>query len=358
MIRKGWSIALALVLILLALVLTLPATGAPIARTTNLVSEPTGVVDPSSGDAGFAGASADGSRVFFVTSQKLTADDGDTNRLDVYERAGGVTTLLSKPTGVVDPATDGADFAGASADGSRVFFSSSEKLTTDDHDGGQVDIYERGGGVTTLLSGPSGVADPGTSDALFREASADGSRVFFTTRQKLTADDGDTNRFDIYERAGGVTRLVSGPSGVADPDSADVFPFSRRGASADGSRVFFMTTEKLTADDDDTNRRDLYKREGGVTTLLSGPSGVADPDSADVLFGGASADGSRVFFTTSQKLTADDGDSNRVDLYERAGGVTTLVSGPSGVADPDTRRRPPRWCTPRWFLPSREPSLR
>ena len=45
-----------------------------------------------------------------------------------------------------------------------------------------------------------------------------------------------------------------------------------------------------------------------------------------------SDDGSRVFFGTSQALAAEDTDAN-IDLYERSGGTTTLVSkGPVSEA--------------------------
>src|SRR5687768_3506043 len=87
------------------LVAVAPAAAAPIPRTTNLISQPTGVPDPFAAHSFLAGASADGSRVFFETAQKLTADDLDAGGFDIYERAGGVTTLISKPTGVPDPDT-------------------------------------------------------------------------------------------------------------------------------------------------------------------------------------------------------------------------------------------------------------
>ena len=159
----------------------------------------------------------------------------------MYERAGGVTTLVSQPAaGVADPDTDDASFQGASADGSHVFFETLERLTADDTDCCFLDVYERAGGVTTLVSQPTGVDDPDTDNAFFRGASADGSHVFLWTTQKLTADDADTNRFDVYERAGGETTLVSRPAtGVTDPNTGIAF-FG--GASADGSRVFFGTT--------------------------------------------------------------------------------------------------------------------
>ena len=226
---------------------------------TTLVSQPaTGVTDPNPDDASFEGASADGSRVFFETPEKLTAGDTDANRYDVYERAGGVTTLVSQPpTGVTDPDTHGVSFQGASADGSRVFFETQQKLTAGDTDSDLEDVYERAGGVTTLVSQPAtGVADPDPDRVEFMGTSADGSRVFFTTTEKLTADDTDTDRTDVYERAGGMTTLVSQPTtNVTDPDTGDpVF----RGASAGGNRVFFETAQPMTADDNDSARTDVY----------------------------------------------------------------------------------------------------
>ena len=101
-------------------------------------------------------------------------------------------------------------------------------------------------------------------------------------------------------------------------------------SSADGTRVIFLSFQNLTADDQDTARQDLYERSGGVTTLLSAPTGLSDPNTANAIPGAASADGSRVFFETTEKLTADDQDTARQDVYERAGGVTTLISKPLG----------------------------
>ena len=203
-------------------------------------------------------------------------------------------------------------FADVSADGTRTFFSTTQKLTADDQDSGRVDTYERAGGVTTLVTKPTGVPDPDSGVLAARAASADGSRFFFETTQKLTADDLDTSRTDVYERAGGVTTLVTKPTGVPDPDSAE----ANFGAiSADGSRAFFQTDQKLTADDTDAGRTDVYERAGGVTTLVSKPVGVADPDTAGVYLFGASAAGNRVIFETIQRMTPNDNDSGRNDVY-------------------------------------------
>ena len=44
-----------------------------------------------------------------------------------------------------------------------------------------------------------------------------------------------------------------------------------RGASADGTRVFFETEERLTRSDQDGGDTDIFSREGGKTTLISAP---------------------------------------------------------------------------------------
>ncbi len=269
--------------------------------------------------AGFEGASADGSRVFFSTSESLVSADTDTVS-DVYERSGGQTSLVSTgPTG--GNGTVQANFSGSSADGSRVFFSTSESLVSADTDTSE-DVYERSGGQTTLLStGPTG--GNGTFGASFVGASVDGSRVFFSTAESLVSADTDTSG-DVYARSGGQTTLVStGPTG-----GNGTFDASFERASADGSRVFFLTLESLVSGDTDTEF-DSYERAGGQTTLIStGPTGDNGNERAFTL--GASADGSRVFFRTFESLVSADTDT-ALDIYERSGGQTTLIStGPTG----------------------------
>ena len=85
-----------------------------------------------------------------------------------------------------------------------------------------------------------------------------------TRRRRSCAADTDSNHYDVYERTGGVTSLVStGPTTT----NAQVDAFFR-GASTDGTKVFFETSEALTAAD--TNARtDVYQRSAGTTTLVS-----------------------------------------------------------------------------------------
>ena len=66
--------------------------------------------------------------------------------------------------------------------------------------------------VLELIStGPAG--GNGAADSEFRGASSDGARVFFDTDESLVSADTDT-RLDVYERSGGQTTLIStGPAG-------------------------------------------------------------------------------------------------------------------------------------------------
>ena len=286
---------------------------------TDLVSTgPTGGNGPK--DASFGGVSADGTHVYFTTGESLVSADTDT-ATDVYERVGATTTLISTgPTG--GNGAIAARFTGVSTDGSHVFFDTAEKMTSTDTDSAW-DVYERFGGTTVQVStGPVG-GNAGI-DSFYAGSSVDGSRVFFTSYDQLTADDTDTSRKDVYERSGGTTTLLStGPAGGSGPFGAD---FSR--ATADGSVVFFRTPEVLVASDTDASL-DVYKRAGGTTTHVS--LGQINGNGAyDVIYRGNSQDASRVFFDTTEQLTPSDTDLNR-DSYERSGGITTLLSiGPNG----------------------------
>ena len=270
-------------------------------------------------DVFFADSSADGTHVFFETDEKLTAADTD-SAFDVYERTGGVTSLVSTgPAGGNGPSD--TTFHAISRDGTHAFFETDEQLVSGDTDA-QVDLYERTGGVTSLVStGPAG--GNGNFFVAFGGISDDGTKVFFETDEQLVS--GDTDAFyDVYQRSGGTTALLStGPSG-----GNGNFDSGYRDNSADGSRAFFQTSEVLTAGDTDS-QSDVFERSGGTTTLLStGPGG--GNGALPAAYEGRSGDGTRVFFSTSESLTGGDTDTRR-DIYRRTGGTTDLIStGPGG----------------------------
>lgn len=151
-------------------------------------------------EASFAAASNDGSKVFFHTGEPLTLDDADTEASDVYQRAGSVTTLISKgTTGGTGPHT--AQLVGISSDGVRVFFHTYESLVPEDDDGNWQDVYERYYGDTpygtTALVSTGPAANNAASIAFYYGQTADGSKVFFQTDEHLVTTDTDASE-DIY----------------------------------------------------------------------------------------------------------------------------------------------------------------
>jgi hypothetical protein len=169
----------------------------------------------------------DGTTVLFSSRAQLTGyDNAGQGELYLYDAAsGGLTCVSCNPSGT--PASSEAYLAGnllitaapernafltrnLSHDGSRVFFQTKEALVSQDTNG-QTDVYEweregagscrrssesfsgRSGGCLYLIStGQSG------DQSYFGDASADGSDVFFFTRQPLVGQDQDENA-DLYD---------------------------------------------------------------------------------------------------------------------------------------------------------------
>jgi hypothetical protein len=211
------------------------------------------VATAGSSNPNFAGVAADGSTVFFETEAALADRDTDSTR-DVYRRSGTSTTLIS--TGALSSEPSGSSFAGASENGSIVFFTTRERLAREDRDS-RSDVYRRLGSRTSLISrGPAG--GNGSFHAGFVGVSVDGSRVFFQTEEKLVPADMDASK-DIYmakvTRSRSSTNLVS--TGATGGNGA--FDALFVGASADGSRAFFQTNEKLVPEDTDA-KIDVYER--------------------------------------------------------------------------------------------------
>jgi hypothetical protein len=288
-----------------------------VGETTRLVSTPGGCPGNTDCKAVFGGVSSDGSHVFFESSEQISAADEDDSQ-DVYDWSvsAGATLASTGPDG--GNGTFNATYARNSSDGGAVFFSTAESLISSDEDE-SLDVYERSGGVTTRVStGPAG--GNGAFNASLHWVSSEGSSpaVVFSTAESLTSSDEDES-VDVYERDGGITTLVSiGPEG-----GSGAFDAAFAGVSRDGSHVYFSTLEALVAEDTDSSR-DIYQTSGGATTLIStGPEGGSG--AFDAAFAGVSQDGSHAFFTTDERLTEGDPDAE-VDVYERSASVTRLVS--------------------------------
>jgi Tol biopolymer transport system component len=304
--------------------------------TTTLVSQGEPGCAPACGngpsDAGFAAASADGTKVFFVSEEQLTAEDTDAS-VDVYVRdlTTETTSLVSAGGASCAPACGNGAFSaslrGISADASHAYFTTAESLSGSDTDSA-VDIYSRNlaNGTTSLVSegGVGCVPACGNSGAVpvFQGSSEDGSRVFFTTDESLVGSDENTAT-DIYARD-----LPAGPTFLVSGGKAGTATASFAAASADGAHVFFTSAEALVAEDED-EANDVYEWTGGKLSLASSATCAGECGST---FDAVSADSKTVVYSTAEQLSGEDTD-NSVDIYEQkiGGGAPVLVSrGASG----------------------------
>ena len=320
--QKAWA-ALTGLIALAAMALAAPAAGA-------------------AEDARFEGNSADGSRAFFSTADKVLPGDTDTRR-DVYERSydaaaeGYVTRQVSLgPTGG-NNAYDVQYLANAGPGGDKVFFLTGERLVAADHDNA-TDLYMRdlATNTTTLVSaGDPSCAASGCGEANLPADSvpgggvaAEGNLVFFVSSERLSSQDSDSSG-DIYVRnlSAGTTTLVSaGDPSCSGSCGNGTQPSFFLAVSADGTRVTFTTHEKLAEGDED-GVDDIYQRNmtAGKTRLVSAP-GVcpATKTACTPVYEGSSSDGSHVFFETREQFDSADKDELQ-DVYDWSGG-TALVS--------------------------------
>lgn len=292
--------------------------------------------------ARFDGMSSDGSEVFFSTEEPMVAaDTDDADDLYVRDLTDNRTALVSQgdPGCAVQNCGNGAFDAsfvpgGIAPDGGVAFFGSKERLSPADQDSG-FDLYARDveAETTRLVSAPDAGCGGCVSEGLdsqFRGSDESGNRAFFTSDEKLVGADADSGEEDIYIRDldAGTTALVSLPGTCPPglPVDQNCEP-SFGGASADGSHVFFETNDRVLAADTDKSQ-DLYDwSAGGVALVSIGPSG--GNGDGNVTFAGTSPDGDVAFFETIESLVSGDSDSSQ-DVYQRAGETTMLVSAGEG----------------------------
>jgi len=206
-----------------------------------------------------------------------------------------------------------------------------------------------------LLAAPARASfDCGTMLSLCSAQIDDSGRVWFASDERLTEDapgegDGKSGIFQIYERTGNRTVLVS-----RYPDGWPIVPDGGRGSAArllgvsrDGERVFLQTDVGLVPSDVD-GASDGYVLSGGRYTLLTAGSTGSTPTTVRASLLWASDDGRYAYFGTAQQLVPADRDSGW-DVYQRFAGQTRLVSTGPDQEPPDLEH--PGWQAPQpWYL--------
>jgi hypothetical protein len=288
-------------------------------------------VNPDLG--GFQGASSDLSHVVFVEGAKLTANAPAGGGL--YEWTGGVVRLVTVlPDGTPVAGSLAADYEThaymVSADGSHIFFTAAGNL------------YVRLNGTSTVQVDASQAGASG-GGGVFREASADGSKVFFTDDASagLTSDTvpGSGTNLYRYDLPSGLLTDVTPRSG------AEVQGVS--GVSEDGSYVYFTAAGVLSGSEANehgetaqSGQANLYLSHGGTTTFIATLAGVGvDACVTDVCVR-VSSNGAFLAFASLKSLTGyDNTDANtgspdqEMFLYDAGANKLVCAScNPSGEA--------------------------
>ncbi len=301
--------------------------------------------------------SSDGSRIYWTRGGNLYLSDGAaTDQVDGAQGGGG-TFQVATPDGSVaffskgghlyrftaatkaaidvTPAGGVVGVLGASADGNYVYF----------QDGGGLELWHSGA-LTTVAPGADATLPSDYPPAIgTSRVSSDGTHIAFLSNAELTgydntdADSGlpDTELYLYGPPVGGGAAALScascnptgeraaGPSSIPGaPANGSTRAYKPRVLSADGTRLFFDSEDELVVQDTNSHP-DVYewelqgagdcRRSPGCVSLISSGRGTEGASFLD-----ATADGSDVFFITSESLVGVD-PRGSVDAYDaRVGG--------------------------------------
>ena len=295
----------------------------------------------------YQGASKDGSKVFFTTTQALLPGDKDTTS-DIYECElpgdGGATPAHSGVLVNACPSLKAVSVTGTSSganvqsvvavseEGSHVYFTATGVLTSTANSQGR--SAEAGKDNLYVWEAP-GAHDPTghtafiatLSEASPAEARAtpDGRYLVFTSAEDLTLDDTSTvaQAFRYDAQTGELSRISTGQSGFNDDGNTDLHPVTlaarvetagvlERGItiSSDGSYVVFQSSDALTSGVHG-GINNVYEWHNGSVYLIS--DGLDTNKHAGLV--GMDASGANVFFRTADRLVGQDGDE-AVDVYD------------------------------------------
>lgn len=295
--------------------------------------------------------SANGEHLIFASTSRFEPD-GNEGDVSIYDRnlKTGTTHVVSKTPG--DATMTGAPIAelDVSDDGTRVLIG---QLVSEAEGDRHYHLYMN-------VGDSSGTVDltPGTTTGvLYAGMSADGSKVFFTTEDSLVAEDGDESA-DLYEasvagQSATSSLLSTGSEGTGNSDSCDpaansahvhwntkspkadcgVVAIGGGGGVASGNgTVYFLSPERLDGSANGTeNAPNLYVVHPGsaprfITTLESAFTGPQPPEEGRNFlrnFGSfAGATGIAVDESNGDIYVAD-AKANAVEKFDSAGNLIT-----------------------------------
>jgi hypothetical protein len=297
-----------------------------------------GLLSEVTGERNQGAISSDGKRVYFSTrpTQSEAAAECDlANKLRILVRLESKTQgahieeLFQSECHRSDcGAADGNDFfQGASADGSKVYFSTTRQLVDSDLDTGSncssqlgesagCDLYLYDSDLppdqrlTQVSVGEAGSPTPGEGANVLRgitAVSSDGSHVYFVAQGALTNNPGPKGGLPVvgqpnlyaWNRATETTRFIGSLNtsdidlwGGITPIEKALLPVPMAGMGADGNPVAgdghlltFASKASMTSDDGDGNHRDVFRVNadtGELVRVSKAMAGGSDNGPVDV----------------------------------------------------------------------------
>lgn len=280
-------------------------------------------------------AAPDGSRVFFVSTDTLTAGAPTNNEGKVYEFNIETETLSYlpglAPSTVAGGAPSRAQIVASSPDGAKLLFEKLVAYGPQTQRPIELDLWADGH-VTPIASLNGSVEDY----VYFAQITSDGKAFVFQTSDPLPGFNDGGHKVngelqptsDVYSYSVGTDTLdclSCPPRGIAPTGNAELshavpttqiggsvmngMAFRDDAVSAEGDQVFFDAPGQLVPQAAN-GLRNVYEWENGRLFLIStGTSGQAS------YFGDSNSDGTNVFFATSQGLVPGDTDEG-YDVYD------------------------------------------
>jgi Tol biopolymer transport system component len=296
--------------------------------------------------------SADGSRIFFQAPFGFSGGQ-------IYLREDGVRTYRLNVSENGPSQFQPARIWDASRDGSRVFFSTSEQLLSDDEDSSEdlymYDVNKPAGQHLTLISASSSIADPNPNFNSAVAVSDDGQYAYFLSSSQLVSGQPSVFGLALYVWHAGDLNYIGTfqPSEMSDDNGTRAtwtfFSSAKTSrVSPDGRYILFMATdapENRGGYDQDGHREFyLYDADNGrlacVSCNPSGAAAVADAFVNERVGGGVSYstadlphslsdDGRYVFFNTPEALLPEDTNGQPDEYDSKTGQISLLSSGTS-----------------------------
>lgn len=214
---------------------------------------------------------------------------------------------------------DHMEFEAASKDGSRVLWTTKESLLAEDAPHAQfpdvVPDEDKNVDIYARIDHNTTVlVTPGNDfDATFEGISEDGSRVFFSTEEPIVGDSDTEMDYYVHD-----LDAVPPETRILTPNT-DSGVMELEHINLAGNRVIFETRERLLAEDTD-DEVDVYMSEDGAYTRISTGSRGGN-DECGAFWVGSTPDGQHHFFNSREWLTEDDfGVDDEINTCRDSGG--------------------------------------